>query len=230
MSGQAGAVLYLARMDVEPDFLERFEDWYARKHAVDLIASGFRSCAAYHAVVGRPLVNNLYEIDDVGVFDSERYRTARTEAEDPERPLVLSHVSSRSNVPYRQELVLDPPSGDGDLHQPWLAMLQYDVAEGADESDVHAWARAMAAALVGLGASAVRLCRREGVHPANPSTDVPGLMLLAVFPAGPGGRDDASALDEGEVGRLREEARGGGPLVGEVPLVLARRRHAVRAA
>ena len=234
MTTETRPVLYVARMDVRPEFLERFEDWYERKHAVDLIEAGFHSCAAYHAVIGAPLVQNVYEVGGVDIFGGDRYRSARTEERDPERPLVLENVSSRSNVPYVQEYVLDAPGSDGDLHQSWIATLQLDISEGSGSAALADWAGAVGRELVGLGATAVRLCRRDGVHPANPSPDILPWMLFAALPAlpdAPSDRDDpgAALFGASEVGWLRSEALASGLVTQEGAIVVARRRFAVRA-
>lgn len=187
----ATPMLYFARMDVAPDFLARFEDWYARKHAVDLIASGFRSCTAYHAIVGAPLVHNLYEIDDAAVFEGSSYQTARTPERDPERPEVLAHVSSRSNVPSVQTLVALAPDADDDVRLPAILTGQFRPAEGVVAADLEEWAGEAGAALLSAGAASVRRCRREGLHPSNPSPDVLEGLLLATLPEVP----DAAAAE-----------------------------------
>ena len=60
--------IYTARSDVETANLARVEDWYARRHAPDLIRAGFYTAQVYYSEVGTPRICNLYEIPGPELF------------------------------------------------------------------------------------------------------------------------------------------------------------------
>ena len=70
-------LLYVVRMDVEPDYIEPFVAWYDTRHGPDLIATGFHSCSAYHSFVGGPFICNVYEIPSVELLGSDAYVAVR---------------------------------------------------------------------------------------------------------------------------------------------------------
>jgi hypothetical protein len=101
-------LLYVVRMDVEPDYLSDFVAWYDTRHGPDLIGTGFHSCNAYHSFTGSPFICNVYEITQ-GVLESDAYVAVR----EHDRQLVdevLHKISNHSNTVYSQEIVIDVPT------------------------------------------------------------------------------------------------------------------------
>jgi len=80
--------IYTARSDVETANLARVEDWYARRHAPDLIRAGFYSAQVYYSEVGTPRICNLYEIPGPDLFATQGYRDVA--AKDTEGPAVIA--------------------------------------------------------------------------------------------------------------------------------------------
>lgn len=193
--------VYLARMDVEPEELDFFNDWYRRKHAPDLIAAGFYSASAYHSLVGSPLVCNVYEIESSEIFYTTPYQQARTEERDPDRPRILENVSNRSNTVYQQLATAGVSEPDrawadgsrmGQITAPVITTVRFETPT-SDDSRVIEWHQS--AEFVRLksvvGFQAGRLCRQAGrLHPANPS-DQPRWLSLVEW------KDEASARSDG---------------------------------
>lgn len=150
-------VLYAARMDVTPGFIETFEDWYDNRHAPDLIRSGFHSCSAYYALTGSPIIHNIYLIPSVDIFTSEKYLTARNPEVDKLRTTVLDNVSNRSNTPYEQIAVKNVKPSDVPNSKMALS-LQFNSEESID-SVKQRFTRVFAECT-----NSVRLCRRSGSH------------------------------------------------------------------
>ncbi len=132
-------LLYVVRMDVEPDYLAEFVAWYDTRHGPDLIATGFLSCSAYHSVHGGPFICNVYEIPSLAVLESDAYVAVRHD----DRQLVdevLHKISNHSNTVYTQEVVVGipdaavredtRPSRAGAVSAPVVSTLRLDVAEG----------------------------------------------------------------------------------------------------
>ena len=73
--------IYTARSDVDAAHLARVEDWYARRHAPDLIRAGFYTAQAYYSEVGSPLVRrSASTVPMLGERPSGDGRGARSEA------------------------------------------------------------------------------------------------------------------------------------------------------
>ena len=79
--------IYTARSDVDAAHLARVEDWYARRHAPDLIRAGFYTAQAYYSEIGSPLVcrgavfhRSASTVASLGERPSGGGRGARSEA------------------------------------------------------------------------------------------------------------------------------------------------------
>lgn len=172
--------IYMARMDVAPEVLAAFMNWYEHKHAPDLISVGFHSTHGYHCRVGSPFVLNVYEIDSSEIFYSEAYNTKRTPESDPERPAILAGVTNRSNTVYRQVTTLgveapDRPWSEGSrtgaVTAPVVTSVRFDLEEGSSEDAVVDWFRDVEFPETASrsGFLAARLLNRTGrPHHANP--------------------------------------------------------------
>ena len=171
--------IYTARSDVDAAHLARVEDWYARRHAPDLIRAGFYTAQAYYSEVGSPLVCNLYEIPGPELFLTPAYRDVA--AKDTEGPAVIALLTSRSNTIYDQLLTVNVSSEGpewaaggrtGAVTATALSTLRFDLAE-TDEAALLDWYRVQEfPRLQGRGGfRAGRVCRRGPPHPVAPSRD-----------------------------------------------------------
>lgn len=172
--------IYFARMDVAPEALLAFMNWYEHKHGPDLISVGFHSVHGYHSRIGSPFILNVYEIDSSEIFYSDAYNTKRTAESDPERPSILAHITNRSNTVYRQIHTLgveipDRPwsegSRSGAVTASTVTSVRFDLTEGSSESAVEDWFRTVEFPDLASrpGFVSARLLNRTGrPHHANP--------------------------------------------------------------
>jgi hypothetical protein len=173
--------IYTAGSDVDSAHLARVEDWYARRHAPDLIHAGFYTAQVYYSEVGSPRICNLYEIPGPELFLTVGYQNVA--AKDTEGPEVIALLTSRSNTIYEQALTVNVPLPTLDLHwtrggriggvmAPALSTVRFD-APGVDDGAVVKWYRSREfPRLQGQhGFRAGRLCRQGPPHPVAPSRD-----------------------------------------------------------
>jgi hypothetical protein len=171
--------IYTARSDVDSANLARVEDWYARRHAPDLIRAGFYTAQVYYSEVGTPRICNLYEIPGPALFDTPAYRAVA--AEDTEKPAIIALLTNRSNTIYDQVLTVNVPtssadwaSGDrtGGVTATALSTARFDLPEAA-EAELLEWYRTREFPRLQSrpGFRAGRLCRQGPPHPVAPSRD-----------------------------------------------------------
>jgi hypothetical protein len=171
--------IYTARSDVDRAHLARVEDWYARRHAPDLIRAGFYTAQVYYSEVGSPRICNLYEIPGPELFLTAGYRDVA--ARDTEGPDVIALLTSRSNTIYDQVLTVNVPvpSVDwkdggraGGVVASFLSAARFE-SPGADDRAVVEWYRSREfPRLQGQpGFRAGRLCRQGPPHPVASSSD-----------------------------------------------------------
>ena len=180
--------LYLAKMDVVPTYLRRFMAWYEDKHAPDTIDVGFYSAQGFHCRLGAPLVCNVYEIDSSEIFYSDSYQTMRTPASDPQRPEVLDHVTTRSNITYKQVLtegveLPDRPWRDGvrtgAVDAPVIGVLRFDSDPADDDELLTFIGKYFAQISARDGFLRARLGEQHGrPHPARPPTEARWVALV----------------------------------------------------
>jgi hypothetical protein len=171
--------IYTARSDVDPVHLARVEDWYARRHAPDLIRAGFYTAQVYHSELGAPRLCNLYEIPGPELFRTRAYRDVA--ANDTEGPAVIALLTNRSNTIYDQVLTVNIPAGGADwaaggrsgaVTGAALSTLRFDVADADEHALVEWYRRQEFPRLQGRpGFRAGRLCRQGPPHPSAPSRD-----------------------------------------------------------
>jgi hypothetical protein len=171
--------IYTARSDVNPTHLARVEDWYAHRHAPDLIQAGFYTAQVYYSELGAPRICNLYEIPGPPLFLTQAYRDVA--AKDVEGPEVIALLTSRSNTIYEQVLTVNVPAEGGDwaagqrtgaVTAPALSTVRFDAPDAAAPA-LFDWYRAQEfPRLQGRpGFRAGRLCRRGPPHPVAASRD-----------------------------------------------------------
>jgi hypothetical protein len=205
-------LLYVVRMDVQPDYLAEFVKWYDTRHAPDLIGSGFLSCSAYHSQVGGPLICNVYEVPDIAVFSSDAYVQVRKD----DRQLmedVIPRISNHSNTVYRQEVLhgIAPrsanagpgrPSRSLAVCAPAVSTLRFDCPAGQERELCRWFAEVEAprqAARSGYLRS--RLAKQDGKHPLFPSKQ-PEWIAVTEWASTSEARQDGSA--EEIVARYRQ--------------------------
>ena len=166
--------IYTARSDVESANLARVEDWYARRHAPDLIRAGFYTAQVYYSEVGAPRICNLYEIPGPELFVTQAYRDVA--AKDTEGPAVIALLTSRSNTIYDQVLTVNVPTvgaswASGETASA-LSTARFDLPE-SEEGALLDWYRSHEfPRLQGRqGFRAGRVCRQGPPHPVAPSRD-----------------------------------------------------------
>ena len=179
-------LLYVVRMDVEPDYLAEFVKWYDTRHGPDLINTGFHSCNAYHSTLGGPLICNVYEVPSVEIFSSQAYVDVR----EHDKQLVnevLHKISNHSNTVYRQEVTVgvpqaaldtgERPSRSGAVTAPVVSTLRLDIAEQAID-DFKTWFGESEQERRSRGGYLrARLGKQHGKHPLFPSTQPEWLIL-----------------------------------------------------
>jgi hypothetical protein len=172
-------MIYTARSDVDSAHLARVEDWYARRHAPDLIHAGFYTAQVYYSEVGSPRICNLYEIPGPELFLAAEYRDVA--AKDAEGPEVIALLTCRSNTIYKQALTANVPMPDldwtlggraGGVMAPALSTVRFD-APGVEDGALVEWYRSREfPRLQGQpGFRAGRLCRQGPPHPVASSRD-----------------------------------------------------------
>jgi hypothetical protein len=180
-------LLYVVRMDVEPDYLDEFVKWYDTRHGPDLINTGFHSCNAYHARLGDPLICNVYEVPDVEIFSSDAYVAVRhNDTQLTEE--VLNRINNRSNTTYEQvatagipQAALGPgdrPSRAGAVTAPVVSTLRLDIDSSA-EAAFRDWFIGSETSRIGSQAGLIRsrLARQHGKHPLFPSSQPEWIIL-----------------------------------------------------
>lgn len=171
--------IYTARSDVETAHLARVEDWYARRHAPDLIRAGSYTAQVYYSEIGSPRICNLYEIPGPELFVTQGYRDVA--AKDTEGPAVIALLTSRSNTIYDHVLTVNVPAPDvdwaaggraGGVVASALSTARFELPE-ADEATHLEWYRSREFPRLQdqPGFRAGRLCRQGPPHPVAPSRD-----------------------------------------------------------
>jgi len=169
------SLLYTAELDLaEPD-VKPFLDWYAYRHAPDLVPLGFESSACYGATGGDMNLFDIYEIPNHDIFSSPGYR--RMNERDTHAAAILEKRRNKAHTIYRQHQLDDlGPNAGVRLDSDWITVCRFD---GAVEAD------AIAAALSGEadewrreGVTAARVGSRTTDHPVYTTTRPHFMVLL----------------------------------------------------
>jgi len=206
--------IYMSRMDVEPEYLDKFTAWCKTRHWPDLVGVGFHSANGYHSVAGGPLSCNVYEIPGMHVFSPD-YAQIR-EVDEELQVIVREKISNHSLTIHDQVAVYgveqadetDDQDGAADqgpsLRAAWscpaMSSVRFDAPAGADDEvvDLH---RTTTFATLAESPSFVRarLLREADKHPTYPSPE-PGWALLVEW----ADIDAAAASESSLVDPLRE--------------------------
>lgn len=177
-----GPVLYTAEVDYPPEHHPLFSDWYAKRHAPDLIRAGFRTATSYRAVTGGLAVLNVYEVPDTEVFKGDAYKSVLTK--DPYGADVrgTSAGKMRAQTAYLERAAAPPDAGPMDAD--WISLLRFGAADTEDEALI-GWLRGDARKhLASFGVKRVRLGTRSP-EKIGAGTHRPRCMVLAEWASQP---------------------------------------------
>jgi hypothetical protein len=181
------SLLYTAELDLaEPD-IKPFLDWYAYRHAPDLVPLGFKSSACYGTSGGDMNLFDIYEIPNHDLFSSAGYR--RMNELDKYAAAILEKRRNKAHTIYRQHDLKGSDAGSR-LDADWITVSRFDSAAEADA--IVAVLDSHAEDLSRAGVGAVRFGSRTTDHPVY-TTSRPHLMLLLEWQGRPSG---GSALIE----------------------------------
>ncbi|CAN5788898.1 hypothetical protein BH09PSE5_BH09PSE5_38520 [soil metagenome] len=190
-----GPLLYTAEVDYPEQHHPMFTQWFANRHAPDLLRAGFRTAASYRAVSGGLKVLNVYELAGPDLFKSAQYKGMS--AKDPYGDAVraTSNGQQRAQTVYRQRMVAPRPSDESWplIDADWIWLLRFSVREMQDAALV-GWLEVNAQTkLVMLGAKRIRFASRtEDVVGAG--TFRPGCAVLVEWSKQPSAHVDAGLL------------------------------------
>jgi hypothetical protein len=189
------SLLYTAELDLaEPD-VKPFLDWYAYRHAPDLVPLGFESSACYSATGGDMNLFDIYEIPNHDIFSSAGYRGMNER--DTYAAAILEKRRNKAHTIYRQHQVdsLGPNAG-ARLDADWITVSRFDGTVDADgiaaalSVQADEWRRE--------GVGAVRFGSRTKDHPVYKTTR-PHFMVLLEWQSRP---SDGAMLIERLVQKL----------------------------
>jgi hypothetical protein len=195
------SLLYTAELDLaEPD-IRPFLDWYAYRHAPDLVPLGFQSSACYRTAGGDMNLFDIYEIPNHDIFSGAGY--ARMNARDGYAADILAKRRNKAHTIYEQHpLSLKGLAPRDRLEADWITVARFDSAASADT--IAAILAAHTDDWNGAGVAMVRLGSRTTDHPVY-TTDRPRFILSLEWLARP---VEGNAL----IGRLTQAIGAKGPL------------------
>jgi hypothetical protein len=173
-----GRVLYTAENEYPPADIPAFLEWYAFRHAPDVLRAGFPNCATYRAVEGGFNLMGVYELESLAIFDSPAYKGMQPR--DPYRAGVAARTLQRGHTLYVQRPLY--PGGTIEtapaLEADWLAMLRFEAAAAVEDEIADWFGQTMGPRLVSGGAKRFRIAHREGERP-NSVTTRPRCLIVA---------------------------------------------------
>jgi hypothetical protein len=185
-----GPVLYIAEVDYPAEHHALFSDWYANRHAPDLIRAGFRTATSYRAVTGGLACLNVYELADTETFKGDAYKSVLTR--DPYGADVrgTSAGKPRAQTAYLQRATT---AEAGPMDADWISLLRFGAEEKEDAALID-WLRGDAQKqLAPLGAKRVRLGTRSP-EKIGAGTHRPRCMVLAEWASQPPAEADLAPL------------------------------------
>jgi hypothetical protein len=99
--------IYFVRVVMDPAAVDGLSAWYKTRHASDLIDVGFLSVHHHHVADGDGQVTNVYEIEDVAVFDGE-YESSQQRDPHLTGTIMKAANNGSTQTVYRQEAFLPP--------------------------------------------------------------------------------------------------------------------------
>jgi hypothetical protein len=163
----SGPFIYITRGQMPDDFEVKRKEWYRKKHGPDVLGFGLLSSRGFSGV-DHPQNCNVYEVNDLGIFDTPEYMAYRKA--DTFIPTVMSSFTYHSKTFYKQEIVTDRDGRDiADVPTLSGGALSLLYFEKDDASAVTSWFRNAVASR--LGSEAVRTFRlwdQTHQHPLEP--------------------------------------------------------------
>ena len=165
-------LIYIVRAELAADFVEPHHEWYARKHAPDVLGVGFLSARGYDATTA-PHMWNIYEVPNVEIFSLDIYNNMHKN--DPFVALAIPKLQGRTVSVFTQVVIA---SGDGQeiagcptFSGPRLVSLRFDTT--SDARQTAEWFRgSVVTSLAGKpGIKRIRLWEQQQSHPKWPSTE-----------------------------------------------------------
>jgi hypothetical protein len=169
------SLLYTAELDLAQPDIKPFLDWYAYRHAPDLVPLGFESSACYGATGGDMNLFDIYEIPNHDLFYGAGYR--RMNERDKYAASILEKRRNKAHTIYRQHLV-DGLSPDANVRidTDWITVSRFDSA--LDANGVAAVLSELGEAWRRDGVAAVRFGSRTTDHPVYTTTRPHFMVLL----------------------------------------------------
>jgi len=165
-------LIYVVRAELAADFVEPHHDWYARKHAPDVLGVGFLSARGYDATTA-PHMWNIYEVPNVEIFSLDIYNNMHKN--DPFVALAIPKLQGRTVSVFTQVIIAGADGRDiagcPTFSGPRLVSLRFDT--GGDARQTAAWFReSVVAPLAGkAGINRVRLWEQQQSHPKWATTE-----------------------------------------------------------
>lgn len=165
-------LIYMIRADITADYVEPHHEWYARRHAPDLMAAGFWSARGYDSPTS-PILWNVYEVPDAAIFSSDAYNSGHRA--DPFLETAVKKLHGRTVSLYTQVRIVDANGREMErartLLGRYLASLR--LATTADASSVTRWFadRVVEAHKGAAGLRSIRLWEQRESHPKWPTTE-----------------------------------------------------------
>ncbi len=173
-------LLYTAELDLAEADTEAFRQWYANRHAPDVYQCGFLTCTCYRAVVGGMNFLDIYEVPDMTVFHTPRYRGMA--GRDPYMADLMAKRLNKTHTVYAQHMIVPDDTGAW-LNADWLSIFRFESPASADTAIINALAVELGR-LRGLGLARMRFACREHDHPTYPSVR-PRCMVVMEWPHQP---------------------------------------------
>ncbi|MFO1325186.1 MAG: hypothetical protein U1F15_14130 [Burkholderiales bacterium] len=183
----------MSEMDFAEGDSEAFHlwfDWFSCRHAADLLLAGFRTVAAYRALIGGMQVVDVLEASGWEIFDTERYRAMMPK--DPHWRDILGRRVRKSHTVYTEQALLTHELAGGlpPIDADWITMTRYEADEQLEAAVLDWFSAHEAARLRTLGAREFRRGRRTRDHPRNP-TIRPSCVIFVEWDRKPSGDSDS---------------------------------------
>jgi hypothetical protein len=125
------SLLYTAELDLAEGDIKPFLDWYAYRHAPDLVPLGFESSACYGTTGGDMNLFDIYEIPNRDLFYGAGYRRMN-ERDTYAAPILASRRNKAHTIYAQHRLDIGGLSAGGRLDADWITVSRFDSAADTD--------------------------------------------------------------------------------------------------
>lgn len=199
-------LIYITRGNLPDDFEEAHHEWYARRHAPEVLGCGFWSARGYDSD-GIPKMCNIYEVPNVDIFSTPQYREMRKN--DPFVPIAVSKLHGLTASIYSQIEVVDSegaairqiPTVTGGA----ISFLRFD---DGDEARTKAWftKNVVDRFKSAKGLQRMRLLDQRQEHPLFPRKEPQWLVFVEWESEGAMKAADAKNVLTEAMGKLADKA------------------------